>query len=63
MAVNNVFSVWQIGQVREALFKPFCIRMLRRELHFDFFIVNDATLCGVDEEHFAWLQTTFLHYA
>ena len=58
-----MFSVWQVCQVREALFKPFCIRMLRRKLHLDFFVIDNAALRGIDKEHLAWLQTTFLHYA
>ena len=37
--------------------------MLRSKFGLDFFILDDATLCGVYQEHAAWLQTTFTNNA
>ena len=49
----------QFSQVKARLLNPLTVRFGLGQCCFDFFVINDATLLHVDQQHFAWLQAPF----
>ena len=62
VAVDDVLTVGQVVEVDHAFLQPLTVGRGSGEAGLDLLVVDDATLCGVDEEHAARLQTALLHH-
>ena len=61
--VNNMLTFRKVFQFHHSLRNPLFIRCHCSKFRLHFVVVNNATLCGVNEEHAPRLQATFFHHA
>ncbi|CAB4616776.1 unannotated protein [freshwater metagenome] len=50
-------------EVCDALFQPLFVWVFSSKRHLHFIVVNETALCGINEEHAAWLQTALANNA
>ncbi|CAB4952830.1 unannotated protein [freshwater metagenome] len=63
VGVHNVLSVRQRVEVHYSLSQPLAVGRLRGQLRLDLIVLDDASCCGVDEEHATWLEPPLAHDA
>ena len=51
----------QIGQIHKVMIQPLTVRLLVCIIFFQFVIINDPSLLGIYQQHFARMQTLFFH--
>ncbi|CAB4704754.1 unannotated protein [freshwater metagenome] len=61
VAEHDVFAVGQFVQLDETLVEPLLVGLRLGQVALDLVVLDDATLCGVDQEHAARLQATLAH--
>ena len=56
-----MFTIWQVSEFDQTCFEPLRVRFRRSQLALNFFVVHNALLFSVNEQHSARLQPALFH--